>query len=266
MDKIIKNSFGVLVILVLFSVAAWLPLALHYRMLADDFLNSNLDPGSVYSFANQGIWRWLGFRIIYLALNTAPGFYTVLLAALHGINCWFLYLLLRWLCGPRAVLLAGTCFLASFPGYYEAVGWVAASGNVWSVTVFLLFAALCSTVEVRTLNLSKTRCFLFFVLAAFAAFLGNMTWEQLCFCYAAFPVVVLGLYWTRSKKDLLSIARKLWPLCGAWLGVGLYVLIYQMTSTTASVKKPSFHVLTLLNTYYYPVSYTHLTLPTIYSV
>ncbi len=239
------KSWMVYAILFCFAMAAYLPTAWHYRLFADDLVLFKFVHGNYMGFFHaQGVWRILGLQVSAILKHLSPTFDTVITIFVHALNCLMLYRTLRLLqvSGKTALALALVC--ASFPGYHEAIAW--SDIYVWSTCCFMLLLSL-----LLKCNAAGALAGGVFFVCVLVSLIGNIICEQLAFAYAALPILLLGFNWDGSRAAFFNAIRRIAPSFGAVLGAIIYVLLFQLTSTSDSIKKPHFNFGSVLSTYYY---------------
>lgn len=228
-----KETSIVFAALLMLAFAAYGTTAFNYRFFADDAVLAKgfTDPTAAFRWDGQGAWRFLGNWMLSTALAGNPQAYLLCTVALHGINSFLAWSLLRRVGAQPATSIIAAGLLVVFPGVHEAIAWISASHNVWSTTFFLL--TLHVTFRAGAPNYSPVGL----ALAGFTlALVGNFLHDQFALAYFALPVATL---WLQSGRWKLPFDRRLPVLVAPTVGSGLYILAYLLTLRSATTHHPT---------------------------
>jgi hypothetical protein len=222
-----RSEIQVLVLIILISAAANLPLLPHYNRFADDY------PVFAKSipefFRDQGIWRVASYEVSrWLVASHLYGLSAILLHALTGY-AFYRVVVVAFDSVSYGMLLA--ILMVAFPWGYQSLVWASCFSFVMAAALFWFMCFILLTCRPRSTS-SKFATFLSIVGLALSCLLCNEA--------AFFTVCLAGLLvFARQDKNILQhrglLSLTLAPLTGA----SLWAVAYELTKSATALKQIS---------------------------
>lgn len=228
------------VVLALAVLLAWLPLAQHYYLIADDHvLVHDLDGGLMeflrIDFHRWGAWRMLGILVIVL-LSRAPYLYGSIVIALHATTSCLYMAVLREYLGGRWLPLFLALIFAAFPFASGALLWANAANLPVLEALFLITLLVFSRWGAAPRRQPAVFC------ATLAlTIVAQLVQENLIVAFFICGSYVWIMSQPRTWRELFGAMRTNFSGFGPAVGVLVYLVAYRLTKTHTMVKTETLH-------------------------